>query len=121
MMAECAVSLSWCAVGAQPILVSQVRRSSRWRRDTVIARADALIDWAFIQRMFNEVTLRVCRQVGEICFDRERRLGTAHGDFLIDGHATTQGSRKVADIVFTRLKEALPPPGRDRATTTRTH
>ena len=107
---------SW---GAEPIFVTQVRGDSRWQGDGVIAFTDELIDWAFIQRMFNEVTMRVCRESRGICIDLERRFVTADGDFFDDAHTTTQGSRKVAEIVFNGLQEALQAPSGRRETVTR--
>ena len=106
--------------GAEPILVTQLRGDSRWRGDSVIAPSDDLIDWAFIQRLFNDVTLRVCREAQGVCIDLERRFVAEDGDFFDDVHTTTQGSAKVAAIVFDGLRAALPAPSEPRETVTRT-
>ena len=96
--------------GAQPIFVTQVRGDYRWSDEELVAISRASIKEALVQRMFNKVTLKVCREEKAICIDLERRLKVQDGDFYDFAHIVSSGSRKVAGVIYDGLVPYLPKP-----------
>ena len=94
--------------GAQPIFVTQVRGDYRWQGDDLVAISKGSIAVALELHMFNEVTLKVCRDEKMICVDLERRLKVEDGDFYDFAHVVSSGSRKVAQVIYDGLAPCLP-------------
>jgi len=95
--------------GATPIFVTQVRGDSRWHGKRLIGADEGAIDQALVQRLFNGITLRVCRERGDICIDLERAFRADDGDFYDHVHVVATGSHKVAAIIYDGLRSHLQP------------
>jgi hypothetical protein len=92
---------------ATPIFVTQLRGDYRLNGDEVVGLHEGSIDQAMIQRLFNDVTLRVCREEKGICIDLEREIKIEDGDFYDSAHVVASGSRKVAEVIYKDLAPHL--------------
>jgi hypothetical protein len=95
---------------AIPVFVTQVLGDYRWQGGKLVALSDSSVEGAIVQRLFNQVTLKVCRADGAICIDLERELKVEDGDFYDFAHVVSAGSRKVAEVIYKGLAPHLPKP-----------
>jgi hypothetical protein len=96
--------------GATPIFVTQTRGDYRWRKGKLIGMSEAALDSAMMHHLFNEVTLKVCREAQGICIDLEQKAEFADGDFYDHSHVVSTGSRKIAETIYGDLVRHLPKP-----------
>jgi lysophospholipase L1-like esterase len=95
--------------GAEPILVSQ--HQGFYRRDGnrvlfVESAKDSRVSFLTLT-LFNRTTLAVCRETGALCVDLGGQIEFQPGDFYDYVHTTPQGSKRVADFLFDRLKHHI--------------
>jgi len=96
------------ARNATPIFVTQTRGDYRWHREALIGMNEGALEQAMIHRLFNEVTMRVCREADGICIDLEREIQFSDGDFYDHAHVVASGSRKIAEVIYRGLRDQLP-------------
>lgn len=112
--------------GARPVFVTQPRGDYLLRGDRVLGLArtqsrvtrvwrDALlgelneqtangVDYYLILKLFNTVTMEVCRELEGICIDLFNDLHFSIGDFYDHAHTTVAGSSKIGEFLFEGLK-----------------
>jgi hypothetical protein len=94
--------------GATPIFVTQTRGDYRWRKGELIGISQESFLQAMIHHLFNEVTLKVCREEKGICIDLEQEAEFGDGDFYDASHVVSSGSKKIATVVYRSLAAQLP-------------
>lgn len=98
------------AFGAVPILVTQHKGIYRRVGNRVLFVEPAQSNRGAFQTLalFNQTTLMVCREASALCIDLGGEIEFQPGDFYDRVHTTPQGSKRVADFLFDRLKHHLP-------------
>lgn len=98
------------AFGAVPILVTQHKGIYRRVGNRALFVEPAEGNRGAFQRLalFNQTALRVCHETGALCVDLGGEIEFRPGDFYDRVHTTPQGSKRVADFLFDRLKHHLP-------------
>jgi hypothetical protein len=95
---------------ATPIFVTQTRGDYRWRKGELIGMSEDSFTQAMIHHLFNEITLKVCREEKGICIDLEQEAEFDDGDFYDHSHVISAGSRKIAEVIYRNLAAQLPKP-----------
>ena len=102
------------SMGAQPIFVTQrggdhktVDGVNYAQRGTV--PPSSIDTQAKTLALFNEATLSTCQKLSLVCADLGDRIEFADGDFYDAIHTTPSGSAKIADFLYTELKDVLKP------------
>jgi len=99
------------ATGAEAIVVTQTR--GNWRREgerLLFARgANGMPDVSgYVETaLFNRAAMAACRDAGAICLDLGAEIEFRPGDFYDHVHTTPQGSARVADYLFAKLKDRV--------------
>jgi hypothetical protein len=96
--------------GAIPIFVTQTRGEYRWRKGELIAMNEENFESAMTHHLFNEITMKVCREENGICIDLEQEAEFGDGDFYDHAHVNSVGSRKIAEVIYRNLVLHLPKP-----------
>lgn len=65
------------------------------------------VDYYLMLRLFNHVTLEVCRDVGGICIDLFGELEFSIGDFYDHVHNTVSGSARIGGYLFSKLNDQM--------------
>lgn len=99
-------------LGAEPIFVTQLLRSSRPVDGVLLGAAGEGsngIDGHIVSSLFNETTLEVCRAADAICLDlaAEMRPIFEDGDFYDFSHTTPAGAAKIGDYLYRSLRDEL--------------
>ncbi len=91
--------------GARPIFITQ-RRGDAFTIDgkNYATSLNALKD-RLIQTLFNAATLRVCRDIREICIDLAGEIDLTAADFTDAVHTRPTGSRKIGFYLYDKLKD----------------
>jgi len=99
------------SIGATPVFVSQALSTYRLRDGKVYGRVQP--DGKFgvgpyvVTALFNRTLMRTCAKYKLTCFDLGSDLEFEDGDFYDEAHNTPEGSRRVADYLFERLKPII--------------
>jgi hypothetical protein len=97
--------------GAEAIIVTQTR--AQWRRDgeklLFMAAPGGGPDTSNYAEtaLFNRAAMAACRQANAICLDLGGEIEFQPGDFYDWVHTTPQGSARIADYLFARLKDKV--------------
>lgn len=99
------------ATGAEAIIVTQHRASYRRRDDRLVvaaggALAGGIHDY-YLQTAFNGEAMEACRKHKAICIDLGAEIEFQPGDFQDYVHTTPQGSRRVGEFLYSRLKDVV--------------
>ena len=93
--------------GAQPIVVTQHRGTYRRNGERLwVLEAVGLNDF-IAQSRFNRRAMEVCRSQAAICIDSGAEIEFQPGDFQDYAHTTPQGSKRVAEFLYSRLKDIV--------------
>jgi lysophospholipase L1-like esterase len=99
------------ALGAEAIIVTQKR--GNWRREEgklLFARkpdgAPDISEYAETT-LFNRAAMAACRKANAICIDLGFEIEFEPGDFYDRVHTTPQGSARIAEFLFARLKDKV--------------
>lgn len=99
------------AAGAEAIVVTQAR--SNWRRDAgklLFARGvDGKPDVSgYVETtLFNRAAMAACQAANGICLDLGTEIEFRPGDFYDWVHTTPEGSARIADYLFAKLKDKV--------------
>lgn len=98
------------AFGSMPILVTQHQGFYRRMGSRVlfVEPAEGNLGGFRTLALFNQTTLAVCRETGILCIDLGGEIEFEPGDFYDRVHTAPQGSKRVADFLFDRLKHHIP-------------
>ena len=97
--------------GAEAIVVTQAR--SNWRREggkVLFAHPpdERPNTGAYAETMlFNRAAMAACREASAICVDLGSEIEFKPGDFYDHVHTTPQGSDRIAEFLFERLKDQV--------------
>jgi len=99
------------AFGAEPIIVTQHRGTYRHRGDRLTVASggplsNGLADYR-TQTLFNNRAMETCREQKAICIDLGAEIEFQPGDFQDYVHTTRRGSRRVAEFLYSRLKDVV--------------
>lgn len=109
-------------IGAEPIFVTQrsvnwIEREGRiWGLKAIGHRrhADALeglgkltgVDWYWLERLQASTIMEACRKARAVCIDLARDIKIDHvKDFYDPIHTTPSGSRRIAEFLYSHLKD----------------
>lgn len=95
------------AFGAQPIIVTQHRGTYRREGQRLWVVSDAGLGDFAAQSLFNRRAMDVCREQAAICVDLGAGIEFQPGDFQDYVHTTPQGSRRVGEFLYARLKDVV--------------
>lgn len=99
------------SMGAEAIIVTQHRASYRHREGRLIVATDgalkAGIQDYYLQTTFNGEAMESCRKSKAICIDLGAEIEFQPGDFQDYVHTTPQGSRRVGEFLYSRLKDVV--------------
>ena len=103
------------AHGAMPIFVSQALSSYRLRDGKVYGRIQPDGKYGVgnysVMTLYNRTLMKTCAEYQLICFDLGSELKFQDGDFYDEAHHTPEGSRRVSEYLFERLKPIIAPKG----------
>lgn len=98
-------------MGAEAIVVTQHRASYRRRDDRLTVAAGGAMSGGIheyiVQTAFNGEAMAACRKKQAICIDLGAEIEFQPGDFQDYVHTTPQGSRRVAEFLYSRLKDIV--------------
>ncbi|MBM3733033.1 MAG: hypothetical protein FJW24_06145 [Acidimicrobiia bacterium] len=99
------------ALGAEAIIVTQKRGNWRHERGKLLfARkpdgAPDILEYAETI-LFNRAAMAACRKANAICIDLGSEIEFETGDFYDRVHVTPQGSARIAEFLFARLKDKV--------------
>lgn len=90
--------------GARPVFITQRRGDAFVIDGRMMATGPAAVNARAEQGFFNDVTLAVCRETGSICIDLASEIDLAPSDFVDSIHTNPNGSRKIGDYLYRKLK-----------------
>ena len=99
--------------GAEPIFATQPSRLYRLNNGTVEGtRTESLygdvringVDYYYMMRKLDEVTISVCREHNAVCFDIAKEQVWTDSDFYDLTHMTPSGTRKLGGLLFEILE-----------------
>lgn len=93
--------------GAIPIFVTQPRGNYRVLDGHVFGLSPRAVDTYIVTRLFNDKTLKLCRETGGICIDLAAELQFEDGDFYDLNHTSPRGSEKIGSYLARKLHDLL--------------
>lgn len=91
----------WGLVNTQP-------RIEKRRKDNALGVLEAGtangVDFHSILSLFNEASMRLCKQSDGICVDLANELRFVNGDFYDHAHNTKRGAKKIGDYLYLKLQ-----------------
>ena len=94
--------------GAEPIFVTQPTAQFKikdgWVWVPVLESGPSPAPFRTIAQ-FNQATMETCRELGALCLDLAREVEFTEEDFYDRVHNTPPGTRKIADYLFSKLKQ----------------
>lgn len=95
------------AWGARPIFITQRRGDAFTIDGKNHGTGQAALNARVIQNLFNETTMRVCREVRAICIDLANEIDLTPADFTDPVHTNPAGSRKIGNYLYRKLQSVF--------------
>lgn len=99
--------------GATPIFVTQAAFMCKHKKGEILGAPETMVydgkdinglDFCFMKSFFDRITMAVCKEAKGICVDLANELELGEIDFYDYYHNTPEGSRKIGDFLYSRLR-----------------